>query len=136
MWQELKTFTGKNGKLMTQPAILTVLFPYAVASKQTRSDQSAPHIHLHLDNLHYGEEIVVHSAYRKIQLQNNKVYHKILLSHDISLQLTSLDKAEGEPRLLCCYRRSCKTLQLISSGRVCAVQKLLRVYYFELQTAS
>ena len=57
-WQEQKTFTGKNGKLMTQLAILTAQFSYAVATKQTRSDQSAPPIHLHHDNVHYGEEIL------------------------------------------------------------------------------
>jgi len=47
-WQELKTFTGKNGKLMAQSAILTATFSYMVATNQTRSDQSAPPIHLTL----------------------------------------------------------------------------------------
>ena len=60
--------------------------------------------------MHCGEEIVAHSTYRKVQLQDLKVYHKVLLSHDMFLHsFISLDNAEGETRLLCCYCRSCKT---------------------------
>jgi len=44
--------------------------------------------------------------------------HYSLLPHDISLQFTSLDNVEGEPRLLCCYCRSYKTLQLYFSERI------------------
>ena len=52
--------------------------------------------------------------------------HCSILPHNASLQFTSPDNAEGEPRL-CCYCRSCKTLQLYFSERMCTVQKVLLV---------
>jgi len=49
--------------------------------------------------------------------------HCSIWSHDVFLQFAGLDNTEGEPRLLCCYCRSCKTLQLYFSESVRTVQK-------------
>ena len=49
--------------------------------------------------------------------------HCSIWSHDVFLQFAGLDNAEGEPRLLYCYCRSCKALQLYFSERMCTVRK-------------